>query len=274
MKIINHRLCTDDGTPYPFVESPNHGAKLTAEFLVMHFTAASSAKSAIDWLKNPAAQASAHLVIGRDGNITQLVPFDTVAWHAGKSFWDGRQGLNGFSLGIELDNAGKLTRQGTKWVTWFGKQIPDEEVMEATHKNETTPAGWHTYTEEQIQASLEVSLLLVRTYQLKDFIGHDDVAPGRKTDPGPAFPMANFRGRLMGRAEEQPVVHEVTATLNVRSGPGTSNPTLPGSPLPPGTKVEILSKQGEWRRVDVLHPVNGQMDIQGWVHQRYLKRIG
>jgi N-acetylmuramoyl-L-alanine amidase len=274
MKIINHRLCKDDGTPYSFVESPNHGGKLTAEFLVMHFTAASSAKSAINWLTNPTAQASAHLVIGRDGNITQLVPFDTVAWHAGKSFWDGRQGLNSFSLGIEIDNAGRLTRQGTKWVTWFGQTIPDEEVIQATHKNETEPAGWHCYTEAQIQAVLEVGLLLMREYKLKEVVGHEDIAPGRKNDPGPAFPMSNLRARLMGRAEEQPLVHEVTATLNVRSGPGASNPMVPGSPLPVGTKVEIIAKKGEWRQVEVLQPVNGHEDLQGWVHQRYLKRLG
>lgn len=274
MKLIDHRLCKDDGTPYPFVETPNHGAKLTAEFLVMHFTALESPQAAIDLLKKRETQASAHLIIGREGSITQMVPFDTVAWHAGKSFWDGRHGLNPFSIGIELDNAGRLTRQGSKWVTWFGKQIPDEEVIEATHKNETSPTGWHAYTAAQLQVALEVGTLLVQTYKLKDVIGHDDIAPRRKNDPGPAFPMMNFRGRLMGRAEDEVVVHEVTATLNVRSGPGTMNPTVPGSPLPPGTKVEILSKQGEWRRVDVLQPVNGQMDIQGWVHQRYLKRLG
>ncbi|HYI02463.1 N-acetylmuramoyl-L-alanine amidase [Hyalangium sp.] len=274
MKIINHRLCKDDGTPYPFVESPNQGSKLTAEFLVMHYTALDSAQEAIALLAKAEHQASAHLVIGRDGSITQLVPFDTVAWHAGKSFWDGRTGLNNSSIGIELDNVGWLKKQGTKWVSWFGKQIPEDEVLEATHKNDDKPMGWHTYPEAQLKAAMEVGALLVRTYKLKDVVGHDDIAPGRKLDPGPAFPMMNFRGRLMGRAEEQPVVHEVTATLNVRSGPGTSNPTVPGSPLPLGTKVEILAKQAEWRRVDVLQPVNGQMDIQGWVHQRYLKRLG
>lgn len=274
MKIIDHRLHKDDETAYPYVESPNHGSKLTPEFLVMHFTAASSAQTAINWLTNPSAQASAHLVIGRDGSITQLVPFDTVAWHAGKSSWDGRQGLNSYSLGIEIDNAGKLTRQGTKWVTWFGKEIPNEEVVEATHKNETQPAGWHAYTEAQIEAVLEVGLLLMREYKLKEVLGHDEIAPGRKSDPGPAFPMRSLRARLMGRADERPLIHETTASLNVRAGPGTNHPTVAGSPLPPGTKVEILSKQGEWRRVDVLQTVNGQEDLQGWVHQRYLKRLG
>jgi N-acetylmuramoyl-L-alanine amidase len=218
MKIIDHRLCKDDGTPYPFVESPNHGGKLTAEFLVMHFTAGSSAKSAIDWLKNPSAHASAHLVIGRDGSITQLVPFDTVAWHAGKSLWDGREGVNNFSLGIEMDNAGKLTRQGTEWVSWVGQAVPDGEVMQATHKNETEPAGWHSYTEAQIQAALEVGLLLMREYQLKEVVGHEDIAPGRKNDPGPAFPMSSFQARLKGHAEDPPSVPEVTATLLERLG--------------------------------------------------------
>ncbi len=274
MKIINHRLCKDDGTPTSFVESPNHGGKLTAEFLVMHFTAAGSPKTAINWLTNPSAQASAHLVIGRDGSITQLVPFDMVAWHAGQSFWDGRKGLNSFSLGIELDNAGKLTRQGSKWVSWFGQPIPDEEVIQATHKNETEPAGWHCYTEAQIQAALEVGLLLMREYKLKEVIGHEDIAPGRKDDPGPAFPMNHLRARLMGRAEDQPLFYEVTSALNVRSAPGMDSPTVPGSLLPVGTKVELFSTQGEWQHVSVLQPVNGQGDLQGWVNQRYLKRLG
>ncbi|MBN1209729.1 MAG: N-acetylmuramoyl-L-alanine amidase [Myxococcaceae bacterium] len=273
MKIIDHRLHQDDGTPYPFVETPNHGEKLSPEFLVMHYTAMHEAKKAVDWLVNPAAQASAHLVIGRDGSITQLVPFDTIAWHAGRSSWDGRTGLNRYSIGIELDNAGRLTRQGAKWCSWIGREVAEDQVVQAVHKNDRELAGWEAFSEPLLQVALEVSLLLFQTYKLKDVIGHDDIAPQRKQDPGPAFPMHSFRARMLGRAEEHPVVHEVTTTLNIRSGPGTSNPTVPGSPLPPGTKVEILSKQGEWRRVDVLQPVNGQADLQGWVHQRYLKRI-
>jgi N-acetylmuramoyl-L-alanine amidase len=274
MKIIDHRLHHDDGTPYPYVASPNHGEKIQPEFLVIHYTALHDAKEAVDLLVNPSARASAHLVIGRDGKITQLVPFDTMAWHAGKSSWDGRQGLNRYSLGIELDNAGRLTLQGTKWCTWMGRQVPDDQVVQAVHKNETKLCGWEAYPEPLIRAALEVGSLLFQTYKLKDVIGHDDIAPRRKSDPGPAFPMRSFQARLLGRAEEQPVVHEVTTTLNVRSGPGTKYATVPGSPLPPGTKVEILSKKGDWRQVDVLQPVGGQADIQGWVHQRYLKRLG
>ena len=71
----------------------------------MHYTAGASAESSIDWLTNPDARASAHVLIARDGGITQLVPFDRRAWHAGRSRWKDRTGLNGWSFGIELDNA-------------------------------------------------------------------------------------------------------------------------------------------------------------------------
>jgi N-acetylmuramoyl-L-alanine amidase len=270
MKILRHRLHSDNGQPLPFVRSPNTGGPLESEYLIIHYTAGGSAHSSIDWLVNPAAKASAHLVIGRDGRITQLVPFDRVAWHAGTSSWAGRDGLNRFSLGIELDNAGPLNRVGGVWRAWFGRDYPDAEVIEATHKLETRPRGWHVFTEAQIAVCLEASLLLMQKYGLKDVLGHDDVSPGRKLDPGPAFPMRSFKARLLGRREDESVHSRTTTQLNIRSGPGTQHPTLQGSPLPEDTVVLVLEEQGSWRLVDVLDVVNGLMDLQGWVHGRYL----
>jgi N-acetylmuramoyl-L-alanine amidase len=273
MKIVKHRLVKEDGNAYQYVRSPNRGGKVKHEFLVIHFTAGRSAESSVSWLANPHAKASAHLVIGRDGSITQLVPFDTVAWHAGQSAWENRVGLNRYSLGIELDNAGRLTRVGTKWRTWFGTEVPDDEVIEAVHKNQTQPSSWHTFTEAQIKAVQEVAGLLVEHYGLVDVVGHDDIAPGRKSDPGPAFPLASVRAQVLGRAEDETVYHETTTKLNIRSGPGTQHVTIDGSPLPKGKRVLILKEQGSWRFVDVLKTVNGVMDVQGWVHGRYLKRV-
>lgn len=273
MKIRNHRLVHDDGTPYPFRRSPNCGGKVQHEFLVLHYTAGKSAESSIDYLTQPIAKASAHVVIGRDGSITQLVPFDTVAWHAGTSFWDGFDGLNQYSLGIELDNAGPLVRQGGRWVAWFGGVYPEEEVIEAVHKHETRPRGWHVYTQMQLEAALELADLLVHHYGLRDVVGHDDIAPGRKLDPGPAFPMESFRRRIFGRQEDDKERFVTTTSLNIRLGPGTHYDLLPGSPLPEGTRVEVLKEEGLWRFVDVLDEVNGIMDLQGWVHGRYLKRM-
>ena len=95
MKIQNHRLIADDGKPVSYVETPNKSGVMTPEFLIMHYTAGSSAEGSVAWMCNPAAKAAAHLVIGRDGSLTQLAAFNRVAWHAGKSVWAGRSGLNG-----------------------------------------------------------------------------------------------------------------------------------------------------------------------------------
>lgn len=273
MKILRHRLHHDDGSPHEWRPSPNHGGKLEHEYLVIHYTAGRSLRESVDWLARKESKASAHVVIGRDGTIVQQVAFDTIAWHAGASSWEGRTGLNRWSIGIELDNAGRLTRQGERWRAWFGELYEPEDVLEATHKHESAPAGWHIYSSIQLAAALELSSLLVDRYGLLDVVGHDDISPGRKSDPGPAFPMASFRSRIFGRREEEPPAHRTIAVLNIRSGPGTQHSTIPGSPLPVGARVEILRQQDAWRLVDVLDEVNGLTDVQGWVHHRFVERM-
>lgn len=274
MKIKNHRLVNDDGTPVRFVKTPNVGGPVDPRYLVMHYTAGRDAAESIAWMANPAAKASAHVVIARDGAVTQMVPFDRVAWHAGKSRWEGLNGLNAFSLGIELDNAGILTRSGDgKWKAWFGGSFKDADVTQAVHKDEAaagTVRGWHEYTDAQLEAAAEVATALVAHYGIGSVIGHDDIAPGRKQDPGPLFPMGSFRGRVLGRADDRPDVFVTTDTLNIRAGAGAGHALIQGGPLPRGTRVEVLEESGSWRRVEVLDTVGGAMDLEGWVHGRFL----
>ncbi len=273
MHVSEHQLLLDDGEPAPFTESPNIGGALDPRYLVMHYTAAPGAEASVNWLTNERARASAHLVVGRDGTVTQLVPFERVAWHAGVSRWEGIEGLNAHSIGIELDNAGKLERKGRKWCAWFGATFPPEEVMEAVHKHEEQMCGWHVYPPAQIEAALEAATAIVREYDLDDIVGHDDIAPGRKTDPGPAFPMANFRSRIFGRDADRAPRFETTTHLNIRGGPGTMHEKLDAAPLPPGTRLEVLQEDGRWRLVDVEGEVGGERDVQGWVHGGYLRRV-
>jgi AmpD protein len=102
---------------------------------------------------------SAHLFVRRDGRVLQFVPCDRRAWHAGVSQWRGRERCNDFSVGIELE--------GT-----------DERA----------------YTRAQYGALAKLLKALRRRYPIEDVVGHSDVAPGRKTDPGPAFDWARVRG--------------------------------------------------------------------------------
>lgn len=169
-------------------------------YLLIHYTAGTSASGAEEWFKNPASQASSHLIIDRDGAIIQMVPFNRRAWHAGESKWGELTDINTHSIGIEIVNAGKLRKRsdGT-WLSWANKPIANEEVTLATHKNEQRETGWHEFTEAQIQSTLEVGILLAAKYELIDVLGHDDVAPKRKVDPGSLFPMPSIRSRILGR---------------------------------------------------------------------------
>jgi N-acetylmuramoyl-L-alanine amidase len=270
MNIKNHLLLQDDGTPVPFTQSPNMGKTLTPQYLVMHFTGGSSAKSSVAWLTNPKAKASAHFVIGRDGSITQLIPCNRVAWHAGISRWNGLIGMNNYSIGIELDNAGNVTKQADgKWRNALGVVVPASDVVELAHKNGGAVTGWQTYTSKQLESAIEVASTLMNFYKLREIIGHDDIAPGRKVDPGPAFPMEFFRGRVLGREESVYPQYITTTNLNIRAGAGVGFVTLTAKPLTKGTKLELLEQSGEWMRVNVV----GKSDLEGWVNANYVKPV-
>jgi AmpD protein len=119
-------------------------------------------------------EVSAHLLIRRSGELVQFVEFDQRAWHAGQSCHGGRENCNDFSIGIELE--------GT-----------DEEA----------------YSPQQYRVLADVTLTLIHHYPALDtqrIVGHSDIAPGRKTDPGPAFDWCYYRNLLAGRfpgGEEQ-----------------------------------------------------------------------
>lgn len=133
--------------------------------MVFHFTAGNNASSSINWLCNPDAKASAHIVLAQDGSITQLAPFNMKTWHAGKSYWDGLSGLNSYSIGIEIDNAGRLTKVGSTYRAWFQKEYPENQVVHARHKFENELTYWHTYTEKQIDRATQLAEVLAKEYK-------------------------------------------------------------------------------------------------------------
>ena len=281
MKIINHRLHHDDGTPYAFRASPHTGPVIKPRWLVMHYTASANAAGAITWFADPQSKVSAHIVIARDGTITQCVPFNRKANHAGKSSWKGVEGLNSHSIGIELDGYGYLGEIGPgKW-KFSGRAIPDSDVVVATHKFGSPRGGWPKYPQAQMDAAQELARLLVKEYGLEDVIGHDDISPGRKQDPGPSFPMESFRAAARQQAAPgggavvtapqglKPIARfRVKTTLNVRGGPGAGNPTVAGSPLQPNTIVRATEDQAGWKRITA----EGS-SASGWVSAQFLEPI-
>ena len=198
INIYHHWLKEGDNVTH--IHCPKNKVVFAAglpDTIVLHYTAGSNGKSSAEYLAKGEHKASAHVVIDRSGHIYQLVPFNMESWHAGKSEYDGRSGFNQYAIGIELDNAGILTPENDHFVSWFGKSYPPEDVLKATHKNETTERYWHTFTNIQINMCQWLCAALKVEYPgIKHILGHDDIAPGRKQDPGPAFPMERVRNLL------------------------------------------------------------------------------
>jgi len=195
-KVENHILLDNVGSPVSVVETPAKGKTLKAiKAIVLHFSTTDSVGSILKFFANAQATVSTHLVIDRDGKVTQLVPFDIEARHAGgQSTWKGLVNLNQYSIGIDFINAGQLTLEGDQWKSWSGIKysMSDVYLQKNTATGEVT--GWHKYTVQQIQAAKRVIHALLSAYPtIEAVLGHSDILPGRKVDPGPAFPIEQMQ---------------------------------------------------------------------------------
>jgi N-acetylmuramoyl-L-alanine amidase len=153
--------------------SPNHGPRrngLRPSLIVLHYTAMDSAEAACARLCDPAAEVSAHYLITCKGEAVPLVPEDQRAWHAGAGEWRGQDDINSRSIGIELDNRGN-----------------------------------HPFSEPQM-VTLETLLRgIMERWSIppEGIIGHSDMAPGRKIDPGPRFDWPRLaRQNLAGKGRQ------------------------------------------------------------------------
>jgi len=144
------------------VPSPNWNArKLPVSMVVLHYTGMQSAAEALERLCDPAAEVSAHYMIDEDGTVIRLVAEEHRAWHAGRSYWRGITDINSASIGIELVN-------------------PGHEF------------GYRPFPDEQMQALLPLLADIVKRHDIPraNVVGHSDIAPARKEDPGELFPWA------------------------------------------------------------------------------------
>lgn len=276
--VKQHKL-TADGSAVDMIPSIFTGGHFSTQpaIAVMHFTYGASARSSAEWFRSKDNKgSSAHIVIDRDGRCIQCVDFKTIAWHAGKSRLGDLVGLNQFSFGIELANWGYLKRSGDGWSCHTGLRITDPFL--AIHKNGNpdqivSPIGWEPYPEVQFRAAAQVVRALVDQYGITRIVGHDDISPGRKWDPGPAFDMTRFKALVFGERSDDGDIRLKVAVeqgLNLRSGPGTEFPVI--ELLAVGTEVEPIEQQGKWLSASVIGST-GAPRLTGWVHINYLEEV-
>ena len=150
------------------VASPNHGERtLPVSMVVLHYTEMKPVETALERMCDPAASVSAHYCITEEGEVIRLVPEERRAWHAGVSYWRGVRDVNSASIGIELDHPGH-------------------------------GLGYRGFADAQIEALIPLLARIVKQYDIPraNVVGHSDIAPLRKTDPGELFPwqrLAEYR---------------------------------------------------------------------------------
>jgi N-acetylmuramoyl-L-alanine amidase len=140
--------------------SPNFNERTgPVSMIVLHYTGMESGPAAIDWLANPQSGVSAHYVVSEDGMVTRMVPEESRAWHAGRSYWRGVTDVNSASVGIEIVN-------------------PGHEF------------GYRPFPNEQVDAVIRLVHAIKDRHQITrgNIVGHSDIAPTRKQDPGELFP--------------------------------------------------------------------------------------
>ena len=150
----------------PMIErwSPNFDERSTPiSIIVLHYTGMIDGPSAIDRLASAEARVSAHYVVSEDGVITQMVPEEKRAWHAGAGSWRGMRDVNSASIGIEIVN-------------------PGHEL------------GYRAFPDEQIDSVIRLVAAAKQRYAITrgNVIGHSDMAPARKQDPGELFPWSQL----------------------------------------------------------------------------------
>ena len=192
--------------------SPNFGPRrdgLKPAFIVLHYTAMKSAQAALDRLCDPEAEVSAHYLIGRGGTTWQMVEETERAWHAGAGQWRGLDDLNSRSIGIELDNQGQ-----------------------------------HPFPEPQMSALDTLLCGILQRWALgpEAVIGHSDLAPGRKWDPGPHFDWARLARLGLAAATPDPVAPRDDVDQALREAGYTAD-------VPPATRLAAFRlRHGPWAR--------------------------
>lgn len=206
-EIRNDRLVID-GRPAAFRQARDVGGRIKPTLIVLHDTAGGlNAEGSIKWLCGNPKGTSAHFVVARDGEVTQLAAPDRKCGHAFPSSWRGRNGCNGFSIGIEIVNPGKLLKRGeTSAVSSFGQVFERAPLRIVQASSPAHGDGWWmAYTDAQLDAVEALVAALTRAYPtITEVVGHHDISPGRKVDPTPLMDWGRMRGALATARQERP----------------------------------------------------------------------
>jgi N-acetylmuramoyl-L-alanine amidase len=291
MKIVNHLLEAENAAEKIIIsKTANVGELIDPDYAVIHYTATDTASAAVDWFLNTSSNTdriAAHIVLDFDGTITQLVPFNRKANHAGTSTWDGVDFLNSHGIGIEIVNAGFVEKLANgsfrrrigvdKNKKPIFKTYPASDagrITRANHKHkfwtEKENQHWFIFPDAQLKALYKLCKALFETYQLVTAVGHDDISAARKPDPGPAFPWNAFKINVFGAPNNAGKIFKVnTEGANMRAA---ANAAIIKK-LSLGYEVGLIETNGQWSKVYLVDKIADVLAKQGG-KSRSVKTIG
>lgn len=191
-----------DPDSYPkakqIADSIGNAPALKPQGVVIHYTVSRDLDSTVEFFKNNAVDI--HFLIGKDGSVVQMVPCNKQADHAGESEWGKLKFLNRYFLGIEVVCLGPIKKDKTgKYVDGYGRPYAGKPRDKIVHQNRF----WDPFTPAQEKALQEVVSWMIATYNfpIKNIVGHSEVAPGRKIDPGGSLSLSldEFRALFQNR---------------------------------------------------------------------------
>lgn len=224
--------------------SPNFSFRpAPPDVLVLHYTGMQSGPEAVARLCNPDAQVSSHYVVTEGGDVLRLVAEERRAWHAGVSHWRGRTGLNDTSIGIEIVN-------------------PGHEF------------GYVNFPEAQIDAVIGLIEAIRSRWDIadRDIVGHSDIAPSRKIDPGERFPWARLARAGHGLWSDLTPTEAQAAAMGPPLSDGDTGPgvfslqaalgklgydILAGGPYDAATRDIVIAFQRHWLPERIGTPLQG-----------------
>lgn len=289
MLVKNHRLeATTPNEKIVNLNSANARELIDPDYLVVHYTATDDAAAAINWFMNTSSnpdKIAAHIVLDTDGTITQLVPFNRRANHAGSSIWDKTDQFNFHSIGIEIVNPGfveKLSNgsfrrriTNTNFKTY--PAATSNRIIKANHKHkfwtQAENKHWFKFPQPQLDALYSLSSVLINHYQLITAVGHDDISTGRKPDPGPAFPWDEFKTKVFGATNNNGKIFLVSGNDGANFRPAPTTNSTPFKKLPKNYEVGLIETDGQWCKVYLTNDPKDVIQKSGKV-QRAVKSIG
>ena len=259
-----HRLEIEEGEDFNFRfdasphENPN--VQLPQRTLIIHAPNSATVNGAVSHLKqrppkNSFLPRSTHLVLGRDGKeIVQMIPFHRGANHA--------SGFNKSSIAIDLQYPGELVEKGLAFQ--MKSKFAESEYILASGLGNSRYGYWPLFPTAQLDTLLLIARALMQKYEIIDAVAYDEILTS--FHPGPAFPIIQFREKLLGITDRSILLQETSRSTPLFSQPEAAFP-ISETLIPEGTPVAVINERFDRYLISVIADVDGNPWLMGWVEK-------